>query len=82
MANSTGNTGTQDTHYNLVSVLYHALQGAETYDQYIKDAEQGGNQELAQFFREVQQQNKQRADKAKQLLARELGGGQSQSASR
>jgi len=82
MASSTGNTGTQDTHYNLVSILYHALQGAETYDQYIHDAEEDGNQELAQFFREVQQQNKQRADKAKQLLAGELGGGQSQSASR
>ena len=40
--NSAGNTGTRDVIYDLVSVLYHALQGAETYDQYIKDAQQRG----------------------------------------
>ena len=73
MANGTGNTGTQDVTYNLVSILYHALQGAETYDQYIQDAQQGGDQELAGFFREVQQENKRRADRAKQFLARRIG---------
>ena len=26
-----GQTGTRNVTYNLVSVLYHALQGAETY---------------------------------------------------
>ena len=36
------NTGTQDTTYNLLSIIYHALQGAETYEKYIHDAEQGG----------------------------------------
>jgi hypothetical protein len=28
-------TGTQDTSFNLVSVLYHALEGASTYEQYV-----------------------------------------------
>ena len=78
MADSQGNTGTQDVHYNLVSILYHALQGAETYDQYIKDAEQGGNQDLAQFFRDVKDENQRRADRAKQLLAQNLSQGQAQ----
>jgi hypothetical protein len=27
-----GNTGTSNPTYNLVSVLYHALQGAENYE--------------------------------------------------
>ena len=67
MANS---TGTRDTTYNLISVLYHALQGAETYGQYASDA--GSDQDLADFFREVQQQEQQRADRAKQLLATRL----------
>ena len=67
MANS---TGTRDTTYNLISVLYHALQGAETYGQYASDA--GSDQDLANFFREVQQQEQQRADQAKQLLAQRL----------
>jgi hypothetical protein len=64
------NTGTANPTYNLVSVLYHALQGAENYEQYVKDA--GSDQDLATFFREIQQQEKQRADRAKQLLATRL----------
>jgi len=63
-------TGTRDATYNLISVLYHALQGAETYGQYASDA--GSDQDLANFFREVQQQEQQRADRAKQLLATRL----------
>jgi hypothetical protein len=63
-------TGTRDTTYNLISVLYHALQGAETYGQYANDA--ASDQDLADFFREVQQQEQQRADRAKQLLAQRL----------
>ncbi len=82
MADSQGNTGTQDIHYNLVSILYHALQGAETYDQYIKDAEQGGNQDLAQFFREVKEENKKRAERAKQLLGQQLSQSQGQAGGR
>jgi len=66
---STGNTGTTDVTYNLVSILYYALQGAETYDQYISDAEQKNDKDLAQFFRDTKEENQRRADRAKQLLA-------------
>jgi rubrerythrin len=65
-------TGVRDEHYNLVSILYHALQGAETYDTYISDAEAAGDQELAQFFRQVQEEERQRAARAKELLGRRL----------
>jgi len=68
-------TGTQDVHYNLVSVLYHTLQGAETSVQYISDAEESGDEELARFFREVQDENRRRAERAKELLARRLSQG-------
>ena len=64
------NTGTNNATYNLVSVLYHALQGADLYEKYVNDA--GGDQDLASFFRDVQQQEMQRADRAKQLLAKRL----------
>ncbi len=67
------NTGTKDKSYNLISILYHALQGAETYSQYIADAEQAGDNELSQFFRDVQEQEKQRAERAKKLLAQRIG---------
>ena len=66
-------TGTKDEHYNLVSVLYHALHGAEIYTQYIQDAEKAGDKELVQFFRGVQEEEKQRAERAKKLLTRRIG---------
>ena len=61
-------TGTRDEHYNLVSVLYHALQGADTCDQYALDAEAEGKNDLADFFREAQAMNAGIADRAKELL--------------
>lgn len=66
-------TGTRDKHYNLISILYHALQGAETYNEYIRDAEQSGDNELAKFFRDVQEQERQRAERAKKLLTQRMG---------
>lgn len=75
MTNSTGNTGTRDVTFNVVSVLYHALQGAETHDQYIADAERAGDQDLAQFFRDVKARDKETADAAKRLLGRRLSQG-------
>ena len=65
-------TGTRDKHYDLISVLYHATQGAWNYDQYISDAEEEGDQDLAQFFRDVRQQNADRAQRAKELLKKRL----------
>lgn len=65
-------TNTSDKHYDLVSVLYHALEGAQTYAQYAEDAGREGDQELAQFFVQVQQSQISCAEKAKQLLGRRL----------
>jgi hypothetical protein len=56
----------------LALVLYHALRGAETYDQYISDAEQTGDNDLVQFFRDTKEENRRRADRAKELLAPRL----------
>lgn len=67
------NTGTRDETYDVVSILYHALQGAETYQQYVEDAERRGDEELSQFFRDVQAEEKRRAERAKRLLAQRLG---------
>jgi hypothetical protein len=57
-----------DVTYNLISVLYHTLQGCEIYEQYASDAEQQGKQDVAQYFREVQQQAQQMASRGQQLL--------------
>lgn len=66
-------TNTLDPHYDLVSVLYHALEGAQTCAQYVADANRAGDQELSQFFMQAQQNQVACADRAKQLLARRLG---------
>ncbi len=76
MAQGEQTTGTRDITYDLLSVLYHTLQGAETIDQYIRDADESGDKELAQFFRELKDTDKDRADRAKVLLRARLGGGQ------
>jgi hypothetical protein len=65
-------TGTRDVHYNLISVLYHTLQGAETAMQYVSDAEESGDDELVRFFREVQEEDRRRAERAKMLLGQRL----------
>ncbi|MDQ3918518.1 MAG: hypothetical protein M3348_08570 [Acidobacteriota bacterium] len=70
---STGDTGTRDITYDLVSVIYHSLQGAETTAMFVADAEQEGNQEVSQFFNETKQEYERRAERAKQLLTTHLG---------
>ena len=63
-------TGTPDPTFDLISVVYHSLEGATTCQQYVQDAQ--GDQELTQFFQQCIQGNKQTADKAKQLLGKRL----------
>lgn len=73
MSDDSETTGTSDSTYAVVSVLYHALQGAETYEMYADDADADGEEELGAFFRELVADEKKRAEKAKRLLAGRLG---------
>ena len=61
-------TGTRDEHYDLVSVLYHALSGADSCERYALDAEAAGDERLAAFFREGQGLHTALAERAKGLL--------------
>ena len=65
-------TGTRDEHYNLVSVLYHALHGAENCETYALDAAAAGRDDLVTFFREAQVVQAGMAERAKELLG--IGG--------
>jgi len=62
------NPHTMDKDYNLVSVLYHTLQAVDTCAQYEQDARSEGSPEIADFMRDVQKQNQQIAQRAKELL--------------
>ncbi|MDT5294875.1 MAG: hypothetical protein QOJ76_1755 [Acidobacteriota bacterium] len=77
---SQGDTGTRDVTYDLVSIIYHSLQGAETTAMYVADTEQEHCEDCAQFFRETKQEYERRADRAKQLLTTHLAGSQNKSA--
>jgi hypothetical protein len=68
MAGEEQQTGTRDEHFNLLSVLYHLLKGAATVGQYIRDAEEAGDQELVQFFKDWQDEQRNFAERAKNLL--------------
>lgn len=68
-------TGTRDEHYNLVSVLYHALHGAENCERYARDAEATGDDQLAAFFRETQAAQMETAERSKELLGIIVEGG-------
>ncbi len=63
-------TGTKDDTYDIIAVLYHALQGAENCELYADDAQ--GDQELSQFFERAGDQQRQLAEQAKQLLSQRL----------
>lgn len=61
-------TGTRDKHYDLISVLYHALQGANACNMYALDSEAAGDERLASFFREAGVVQAKLANRAKGML--------------
>ncbi|MCA1728111.1 MAG: hypothetical protein LC751_01470 [Actinobacteria bacterium] len=65
-------TGTPNTIYNLSSVLFHALEGGASYDQYIQDAEEAGDEELAAFFIQVRDEDSMRAEDAQRMIAERI----------
>ena len=67
---ATGETGFGDVVYDLVSVQYHALKAGHDYGQYVRDARNGGYDDIAQFFEQVMQQNSQWATQAHVFLGK------------
>jgi hypothetical protein len=65
-------TDERDDTYGLISVIYHALQGADTIAKYIEDARAADNEELAAFFEECKGRHNEMAMKGKQLLGEQL----------
>jgi len=70
---ATGETGFDDVTFDLISVQYHSLKAGHDYGQYVRDAENAGEQEIADFFKQVMDQDTERAHKAHEFLRR-LGG--------
>ena len=67
-------TGTDDKDYNIIWFTETCLSNVLRLDNYIKDAERGGDDELAEFFRKAQVESRKGAEQGKQLLAARLAG--------
>lgn len=65
MQNQGQGTGTRNETYDVISVLYHALQGAEQCQIYTQDAKEG---EARDFLQHAMQTQRQLADKGKKVL--------------
>lgn len=59
-------TPADDIVYDLVSIQYHALQAAQTYDKYIEDAE--GHPDVQDFIRKCASDDADRAVQCHKLL--------------
>jgi hypothetical protein len=67
---SGGNTdqAASDQLYGVVSVLYHALKGVQTYGKYVEDAQGANDDQLRDFFGNCRKEEAERARRAKSLL--------------
>lgn len=67
-------TGTAETdeNYDLVSLLYHCLKAADAYSQYVADAEDAGDDELAEFFDKARKAQNRLASEARELLSQRM----------
>ena len=63
-------TGTSDPTYNVISVVYHALQGAETIQKYLDEG--NTDEDLKTYFQQVQQGYRRAAEMGKQLLVQRI----------
>ena len=70
---ATGETGFDDVTFDLISLQYHALKAGHDYGQYVRDADNAGQNEIADFFRSVMEEDSARAKKCHEFLA-QLGG--------
>jgi hypothetical protein len=70
---ATGETGFDDVTFDLISVQYHSLKAGHDYGQYVRDARNAGQDEIASFFEEVMAQDSERARRCHEFLAK-LGG--------
>jgi ferritin-like metal-binding protein YciE len=62
-------TGIKDSYYDVISTMYHALQGAETAEQYMRDS--ADDKELQQFFKAAHQQYRELAQQGRDILKRQ-----------
>jgi bacterioferritin (cytochrome b1) len=66
---ATGETGFDDVTFDLISLEYHSLKAGHDYGQYVRDAKNAGQDEIAQFFERVMAEDSERAQQCHRYLA-------------
>ncbi len=64
-----------DIEYNLITTLSNLLQSEEVLERYISDAEEAGDDGVAQAFRQLREHNGQVATKMRDALRRVMAKG-------
>lgn len=62
----------KDKNYNLVKALQESLQNVFQMESYIADAKNQGDEELADWFRRIQENNRKAGEQGKQMLLQRL----------
>ena len=62
----------QNKNYNLITALQQASENIETMNTYIQDAQSNDDQELAEFFNGILENNMKAAQRAKEMLVPRL----------
>jgi hypothetical protein len=65
-------TGTRDPNYDLILVLQQALEDCTRYQHFSDDSRRAGDDELADFFDELAESDRDIAERAKRMLAARL----------
>ena len=65
-------TGTKDKDYNVIWFTEQCLSNVLRLDQYIQDAENDGDNDLAEFFKRAQNASRKGAEEGKSLLKSRL----------
>jgi hypothetical protein len=58
-----------------LAALYRILEDAQRYEEYPEVAQQAYDEEIADFFRELREESRGRAERAGELLAQRLADG-------
>lgn len=72
MEGSRPDSGTKDKHYDLITVTHLCLEHVWRLEQYAKDAEGDGDDELASLFRRMQEHSRRGGEECKKLLVQRL----------
>jgi len=65
-------TGTKDKNYNIIWFTEQSLSNALRLENYIKDAKDDGDDELADFFKRAQDASRKGGEQGKELLKKRL----------